>query len=144
MKSRELLKLNDQHSLVEIEKGNNIEYCVCSYYDESKPEGSKWSWGHYFLTMEHALKYAALECFSPVHRYVLIETDTHNNITEKTFSNYDSAYEEFKERFDNYADDEFCIHAEIVDDGKGNTVGELWYEDDYNDDIELKIIDVIV
>lgn len=64
MKSRELLKFNERQSLVEITKDNGtIEYCVCSYYDDNRPEGSKWDWGHYFATMENALKYIVLECF---------------------------------------------------------------------------------
>ena len=63
MVSRELLKFSDRQSLVEIKKGNSIEYCVCSYYDDNRPEGTKWDWGHYFMTMEDALKYIVLECF---------------------------------------------------------------------------------
>lgn len=63
MKSRELLKFSERQSLVEITKGNRIEYCVCSYYDDNRPEGSKWDWGHYFNTLEGALKYIVLECF---------------------------------------------------------------------------------
>lgn len=143
MKTRELLKLNERQSLVEIEKTNSTEYCVCSYYDDNKPEGSKWSWGHYFSSLENAIKYAAIECFKPIHRYVLLEMDTNNNVTEKVFSDYDEAYEEFEKRFYDYSSDESCHHAEIVDDGNGNTVGELWFDDD-DEDIELKIIDVIV
>ena len=142
MKTRELLKLNERQSLVEIEKTNSTEYCVCSYYDDNKPEGSKWSWGHYFSSLENAIKYAAIECFKPIHRYVLLEMDTNNNVTEKVFSDYDEAYEEFEKRFHAYSSDECCFHAKIVDDGNGNTVGELWFDED--EDIELKIIDVIV
>ena len=63
MKSRELLKFSDKQSLVEITKANRIEYCVCSYYNDNAPEGSKWDWGHYFYTLESALKYIVLECF---------------------------------------------------------------------------------
>ena len=67
-------------------------------------------------------------------------------INEKTYSYYEDAYKEFKKRFDDYASDEYCHHAEIVDDGNGNTVGELWFDSDdgCNDDIELKIIEIIV
>lgn len=63
MKSRELLKFSERQSLVEITKANRIEYCVCSYYNDNAPEGSKWDWGHYFYTLESALKYIVLECF---------------------------------------------------------------------------------
>lgn len=72
MKSRELLKLNERQSIVEIEKGNTTEYCVCSYYDDNKPEGSKWTWGHYFLTLEDAIKYAATKVYTPIHQYVVV------------------------------------------------------------------------
>lgn len=72
MKTRELLKLNERQSIVEIEKENSTEYCVCSYYDDSKPEGSKWSWGHYFTTLENAIKYAATKVYSPIHKYVVV------------------------------------------------------------------------
>lgn len=65
MKSRELLKFSQRQSLVEITKDNGtIEYCVCSYYDDNAPEGSKWDWGHYFSTMKNALEYIVLECFN--------------------------------------------------------------------------------
>ena len=150
MKSKELLKLNEQHSLVEISNndGEISQYCVCSHYNADAPEGSKWSWGHYFSNLEDAIKYAALRCFAPIHRYVLIETDTCNNITQDVFYDYEDAYAEFKKRFDEYASYSECRHAEIVDDGNGNTVGELWFDDEdyegYLADIELKIIDVIV
>lgn len=64
MKSRELIKFSDRQSLVEITKASGtIEYCVCSYYSDERPEGSKWDWGHYFQTMEGALRYIVLECF---------------------------------------------------------------------------------
>lgn len=64
MKSRELLKFNERQSLVEITKENRIEYCVCSYYNDNAPEGSKWDWGHYFPTLKSALTYIVLDCFN--------------------------------------------------------------------------------
>lgn len=147
MKSTELLKFNDRQSLVvrTKEDGTIHEYVVCSNYDDTAPEGSKWDWGHYFSTMEGALKYIATRCFTPMYRYVLVETDTNTNIEEKTYNTYDEARKEFDKRFDNYKYDEDCCHSEIVDDGNGNTVGELWYRSEsYEDDIKLKIIEVIV
>lgn len=146
-KSKEILKFNATQSLVARIKddGTVYEYVVCSNYDDTRPEGSKWDWGHYFSTMENALKYIATRCLSPIHRYVLIETDTNNNIEEHTYETYEEARKEFDKRFNNYKSDENCCHAEIVDDGNGNTVGELWYDsEDYDEDVELKIIDVIV
>lgn len=145
MKSKELLKLNERFSLVECRKddsGEIFQYCVCSYYNKNAPEGKKWIWGHYFTELEDAIKYAALHCYAPIHKYVLLEMDTCNNVNEQIFSNYDEAYKMFKERFDNYSSYTECYHAEIVDDGNGNTVGELWFNDEQ--DVELKILDVIV
>lgn len=147
MISTELLKFSDRQSLVARKNdiGEIYEYVVCSHYDDNAPEGSKWDWGHYFSTMEGALKYIATECFSPIHKYVLIEADTNTNVEEHMYNTYEAARKEFDKRFNNYKDDENCCHAEIVDDGNGNTVGELWYESDsYSDDVTLKIIDVIV
>lgn len=64
MKSRELLKFSDRQSLVEIKsESGNIRYCVCSHYDDSLPEGSKWDWGHYFSSIRDALEYIVLDCF---------------------------------------------------------------------------------
>ena len=146
-KSKEILKFNATQSLVERVKddGTVYEYVVCSNYNDNAPEGSKWDWGHYFSTMENALKYIVTRCLSPIHRYVLIETDTNNNIEERTYETYEEARKEFDKRFENYKSVTYCGHAEIVDDGNGNTVGELWFDSDFDDtDIELKIIDVIV
>lgn len=150
MKSKEILKLNERMSLVEIRKddGEISQYCVCSHYNANAPEGSKWDYGHYFSNLEDAVKYAATRCYAPIHRYVLVETDTSNNIAQTVFDDYDEAYDEFKKRFDEYASYEECHHAEITTDMDDNTVGELWFDDEkcegYIDDIELKIIDVIV
>lgn len=72
MKSRELLKLDNQRSLIEIEKANTTEYAIVSYYDDSKSEGNKWCWGHYFSSLENAIKYAATKVYSPIHQYVVV------------------------------------------------------------------------
>lgn len=145
MKSREILKLNERYSLVETD-GKYTPYVVCSCYDDTKPEGSKWNQGQYFCTLEGAIKYAARKCFEPMHRYVLVETDVYNNISEETFYYHEDAYKEFKKRFDDYSSDEDCCLAEITDDENGNIIGKvLFYDKEYSpDDITLKIIDVIV
>ena len=147
MKSKELLKFSEKQSLVARIKddGTVHEYVVCSHYDDNAPEGSKWDWGHYFSTMEGALTYIATRCFSPIHKYVLVEVDTNTNVEERTYNTYDEARKEFDKRFNSYKEDECCHHADIADDGNGNTIGDLWFEtDSYYDDIKLKIIDVIV
>ena len=57
--SRELGKVNDRQSMVEILNENNepVEWVVCSYYDATKPLGSQWSWGHYFSNFVDACLY---------------------------------------------------------------------------------------
>lgn len=150
MKSVELLKFSKSQSLVQIFKdnGEHKEYVVCSNYNPKAPEGSKWDWGHYFIDMEGALQYIATRCLSPIHRYVLIETDTRNNINQCVFNTYEEARRRFDELFNEYKSDPDCCHTEITDDGNGNTVGEIWFresvEGHIDDDIELKIIDVVV
>ena len=148
MKSKELLKINERQSIVEIEKGDRIEYCVCSYYDDTRPEGSKWDWGHYFSSLEGAIKYAATECFKSMHRYVLIEVDEQMNISEETFHCYEDAYKEFKNRYNEYASYDDCFRAEKREDYKENLVGDLYFTEDCdgykNDDIRLKLIKVTI
>ena len=59
--SRELGKINDRQSMVEIlnEDGKPVEWVVCSYYDATQPYGSQWSWGHYFESFVKACIYVA-------------------------------------------------------------------------------------
>ena len=147
MISTELLKFSERQSLVVRIKddGTIHEYVVCSNYDDTKPEGSKWDWGHYFCTMEGALKYIATECFEPIYKHVLIEVDGNNHIENFIYNTYEEAKTEFDKRFNSYKDDENCCHAEVGTDRNGDTIGELWYQNiNCNDDITLKIITVIV
>ena len=145
MKTRELLKLNERYSIVEATyEQKDTEYVVCSNYNPNAEPYKQWSSGlAYCTSLEDAVKVAALHCYSPIHRYILLEMDTCNNVTEKVYSDYDEAYKEFKKRFDDYSSDKECFHAEIVNDGNGNIVGELWFVED-DDDIELKIVDIVV
>ena len=55
-----------------MKKRNTTEYCVCSYYDPNASEGNQWCWGHYFYTLEDAIKYAATKVYSPIHQYVVV------------------------------------------------------------------------
>lgn len=59
--SREIGKVNDRQSMVEILNENNevVEWVVCSYYDASKPFGSQWDWGHYFDSFVSACNYVS-------------------------------------------------------------------------------------
>ena len=144
MKSVELLKFSESQSLVQIFKdnGEHKEYCVCSHYDPNAKEGSKWDWGHYFVDMEGALQYIATRCFSPIHRYVLIETDANNNIEEQVFDTYTEARKEFDAKFYDYAAYDDCHHSKVFNDVNENIVGELWFFDE--PDIELKLIEITV
>ena len=62
-KSMEIGKLNSRQSLVAILNENNeiVEYVVCSYYIPSRPFGSQWDWGHYFVNLKDACDYIATE-----------------------------------------------------------------------------------
>lgn len=144
MKTRELLKLNSRYSIVEATyEQKDTEYVVCSNYNPNAEPYKQWSSGlAYCTSLEDAVKVAATRCYSPIHRYILLEMDTCNNVTEKVYSDYNEAYKEFKKLFDDYSSYEECHHAEIVEDYKGNIVGELWFSD--GDDIELKIVDIVV
>ena len=151
MKSKELLKFNERQSLVEIVKdGGNIEYCVCSYYDDNMPEGEKWCWGHYFSTMENAIKYMATECLNRMTRYMLIETNNDNEIYTNVFDTFTEAKEELDKRFNNYynskEDNWYCTYAYKNSD-QDFTYADLDMEDiEYNDvyHIRLKIVEIEV
>ena len=143
MKTRELLKLNERYSIVEATyEQKDTEYVVCANYDPEAEEYRQWDNGQYFISLEGAIKFAALNRFEPVHRYVLIETDTNGNISEEVFKCEEDAYKEFKKKYDDYYLNSDCYHSKITYDRNGNTIGELWFKDD--DNITLKIIDVIV
>lgn len=45
----EIAKRNSQSVIMVTDlKGNVIEYVGCSYFDNRKPYGEKWQWGHYY------------------------------------------------------------------------------------------------
>lgn len=101
MKSRELLKLDNQRSLIEIEKANTTEYAIVSYYDDNKSEGNKWCWGHYFSSLENAIKYAATKVYTPIHQYVVVVSYSFD--VEKSvwlFDTEEEAIEAIKKQFE--------------------------------------------
>lgn len=62
--TRELMKIDDQRSLILWVDGNDNDnkddvnkFVVCSYYDPAKPIGQQWCWGHYFNSLYHAMDY---------------------------------------------------------------------------------------
>ena len=55
----ELKKIDERRSLVLwMSPRGNKQYVVCSFYDEAKPVGSQWCWGHYFDDLWEAVDYA--------------------------------------------------------------------------------------
>ena len=64
MVSKEIFKFNKRQSLVaRVREDDTVyEYIVCSNYNDTQPEGSKWDWGHYFKELKDALKYIVNEC----------------------------------------------------------------------------------
>lgn len=58
-KTIELEKIDERRSIVLwVHDSGRKEFVVCSYFDETKPVGSQWSWGHYFQTLSCAVSYA--------------------------------------------------------------------------------------
>lgn len=53
----ELAKVDDTRSLVVWVKDQRRKFVVCSYYDESRPIGIQWDWGHYFDDIFDAIDY---------------------------------------------------------------------------------------
>lgn len=55
----ELKKIDERRSLVLwMGQCGAQKYVVCSYYDNTKPIGSQWCWGHYFTDLYEAVDYA--------------------------------------------------------------------------------------
>ena len=54
MKSELLEKIGEKY-LVKVEKADRVEYVICADYDETREEGSKWSYGHYFGSIRDAV-----------------------------------------------------------------------------------------
>lgn len=55
----ELMKINADQSLVLWTKPSGTkQFVVCTDYNEEKPVGSQWCWGHYFFDIVSAVEYA--------------------------------------------------------------------------------------
>lgn len=59
--SKELMKLNDRQSLVEIldEENTPVEWVVCSNYDPKRRYGEQWGWARHFYAPLDACNYIA-------------------------------------------------------------------------------------
>ena len=137
-----IMKLTDRHTLVERRRDNGeiIEYIICNSIKPVKngePNEYEWASGMYAYSLEGAIKTAAIRCFAPICRYVLIETDSDNCIKEKIFDDYDSAKREFDYQVSRYTEDETCYHRRYYD--NENEVN-FYFEDDVS--VALKIIEV--
>ena len=132
------MKLTDRHTLVERRRDNGeiIEYIICNGIkpvENGEPNEYCWESGMYAFTLEGAIKTAALRCYTPVYRYVLIGTDSHNNIREDIFDDYEKARIEFEKRIKEHEEDKECFRVEYYND---NWV-ECYYEDENNIALEL-------
>lgn len=57
--SVELTRFDDSHSLVVIIfRDGSREFVVCGNYDQSRPMGDRWDYGHYFDELDDALNFA--------------------------------------------------------------------------------------
>ena len=152
MKSKELLKFNEIQSLVEITKTDGVreykEYCVCSCYDDTKSEGSKWCWGHYFTTMESALKYIALDCFSKIKRWALLEITDGRLETYEVFDDENEAKKSLKERYENYSQDSEVVSTYEYEEYDNEYEITYSFDSDLFENLEsvtrLKLIEIIV
>ena len=98
-----IMKLTDRHTLVERRRDNGeiMEYIICNGIkpvENGEPNEYEWASGMYAYSIEGAIKTAALRCYEPIYRYVLVGTDSRNNIIEDIFDDYEKARIEFEKR----------------------------------------------
>lgn len=110
-----IMQITKEKTLVERRKDNGevIEYIICHNLVPvtGKENEYTWSSGMYSYTLEGILKTAALKCFEPVYKYVLIESDG-EDMEENTFDTYEEARKIYEERVDFYREREDCILSE--------------------------------
>ena len=130
-----ILKLNDKYTLVERKRdgGTFIEYIICNGLkpvENGEPNEYEWISGMYSFSLEGAIKTAALRCYEPICRYVVIEMDSDGNVKEETFDEYGKAHKEMEERFMKYKDDPDCTLSEysagLFEEEAAVNFGEDW------------------
>ena len=85
-------------TLVKLEKDNkDIEWVVCSEYDEHAKEGEKWIWGHYFDTFEEACTYMNQKSIYVVTAHDIEEMDESSKTKQFFFSQKEDALDAAKE-----------------------------------------------
>ena len=140
-----IMKLTDKYTLVERRRDNGeiIEYIICNGIkpvENGEPNEYEWASGMYAYSLEGAIKTAALRCYEPIYRYVLIETDSDNEIKKDFFDDYDRAKSEFDRRTLKYSQDEDCFHRRYYDD---EIKAEFGFVGDYYFAIELIEVKVV-
>ena len=140
-----IMKLTESKTLVERRRddGSIIEYIIC---DGLKPvedgESNEYCWnsGMYAFTLEGAIKIAALRCYEPIRRYVVVETETGCDIEEYVFDRYENAHKYMEEQFKKYRDCEYCTYHEYKA-GLHEEIGTIWFGGDVT---QLKLIEITV
>ena len=142
MKYKKILPLNKTQSLIAIKDENgNIKFGISYKFEEQV--GNKFPCDRTFDSLGGAIKYAATNCFKPMHRYILIETGH----MHRTFSSYKKAEREFDEKVKNYINPD-NIEPKYVgyvyqDVHKRKTCEIYSLEYDYAEPIILQILDII-
>lgn len=110
-----IMQITKEKTLVERRKDNGevIEYIICHNLVPvtEKENEYKWDRGMYSFTLEGILKTAALKCFEPVYKYVLMESNG-EDIEERVLDTYEDARKIYEERVDFYKERENCILSE--------------------------------
>lgn len=140
-----IMKLTESKTLVERRRddGSIIEYIIC---DGLKPvengEQNEYEWnsGMYAFTLEGAIKIAALRCYDPIHRYIVVEAEAGYDMQEKVFDTYEEAHNYMEATFKRYRDSDACTNHEYKT-GINEECGNVWFGDDV---IQLKLIEITI
>ena len=102
-----IMKLTDRHTLVERRRDNGeiMEYIICNgikQVENGEPNEYCWESGMYAFTLEGAIKTAALRCYEPIYRYVLIVFDNDAETKEEIFDDYDEAYQQMEYEYNGH------------------------------------------
>lgn len=141
----QIIKLTERKTLVERRRddGTIIEYIICTNLtpvENGEPNEYYWDHGEYSFTLEGIIKRAALACFDPIYRYVVVEAEIGCDIEEKCFERYEDAHRYMEETFKKYRDSENSTYHEYKA-GINEEIGTIWYGDEV---VQLKLIKITV
>ena len=138
MEFKKILLLNKTQSLIAIKDDDgNIKFGISYKFEEQV--GKKFPCNHTFDSLGGAVKYAATNCFKPMHRYILTETGH----MHRTFSSYRKAEREFNEKIKKYVEQEYSSY--VYEDGYKRKTAQIYsLEDIYQETITLQILDIII